>query len=126
MPDIARLERNYHEMRALHLDAAHLCVCCDQCGAADGMEEWLPETVYSLEISDTGVIERDKWLIVGVKFYRRDDRNDVLFAPCWKCRADGSVPKGYTELTPVQVGRWLQVEAETERAWREREAQREA
>ena len=111
MPDTARMDADYNYARALHLNAMIGRLPCPNCGAADGMEEWLPATVYALEISDTGVIERDGWIVVGVKFYIRRDRHDVLFASCGQCRADGSVPKGYKELTPAQVERWLQAQS---------------
>ena len=113
MPDIARLERNYHEMRALHLNACIGRLPCPDCGTVDGMAEWDAEAVWAIESSDTGVVEQGPWLFVGApKFYRHPSRNDVLYATCWQCNADEFVPDGFVELTPVQVGRWLQARAQ--------------
>ena len=108
MPDIARLERNYHEMRALHLNAAIGRLPCPDCGAADGMVEWDAEAVWAIESSDTGVVEQGPWLFVGApKFYRHPSRNDVLYATCWQCREHERPADGYTEMTPKQIERWL-------------------
>ena len=112
MPDIARLERNYHEMRALHLNACIGRLPCPDCGTIDGMWEWDAEAVRELEMSDNGVVQQGVWIAVSIRFYRHPSRNDVLYATCWQCNGDEFVPDGFVELTPVQVGRWLQARAQ--------------
>ena len=115
MPDIARIDRNYHEMRALHLNACIGRLPCPDCGAVDGMVEWDAEAVRAIEASANGVWQEGAWLCVGApKFYRHHSRNDVLYATCWQCNGDEFVPDGFVELTPVQVGRWLKAQAEKE------------